>query len=724
MDPLLDSLNEQQRAAVCHGDGPLLILAGAGSGKTRVLTHRLAYLVQRRNVSPWNILAVTFTNKAANEMRQRAQSLVSQLPRDAWVGTFHSLCARILRRHGALIGIDPSFSISDDADQLALIKQCLKQLNLDDKQYPPRSVLSAIGRAKDELVDPRTFAEVAVGPQQEVTAQVYRLYQDKLALAHSLDFDDLIMRTVELLRESPEALQHYRQQFTHILIDEYQDINAAQYTLVRVLAEPERNVFAVGDDDQSIYAFRGANVSIILGFSTYYPEARVVKLEQNYRSTKTILDASWHVVKENRNRHDKRLWTQRGPGDPIYVYEAMDERDEAAYVASRVAAGRANGMRLSDFAVLYRVNAQSRAIEEEFGRRGLPYRVVAGLRFYDRREVKDIIAYLRVISNPSDSVSLQRIINVPARGIGETTMARLAEYASSHGVSLYQALAEADAIEAVSRKIRHALAQFHATIEELRREAASITVSQLLLHTLEKSGYVSALRAEGTGEAETRLQNLQEMLTVTQGFEADSPDRSLSAFLEHISLMSDVDTYDPDANDAVTLMTLHAAKGLEFPEVFLVGMDDGLLPFSRSLDQEDQLEEERRLCYVGMTRAMHRLHLIRAHTRTLFGSQFICQESRFLASLPRGILRLRGTGASGQRTAEQEPASAQAAQLRSPSLPPGIRDGSRVRHPSFGEGRIVATTSSGADTFVTVIFDDAAVGMKRLSLQYAKLDPA
>jgi len=698
-----------------------LVLAGAGSGKTRVLTHRLAYLLRDHGVSPWHVMAVTFTNKAAGEMKERAQSLVGGLPRDAWVGTFHSLCARILRRHGHIISIEPSFSIFDDSDQLALVRECLRDLNLDEKHYPPRAILTAIGRAKDELIGPEEFARMAQSHNENVAAQVYRKYQEKLSQSAALDFDDLIMRTVLLLRESPAAAEYYQSLFQHILIDEYQDINTAQYVLVRILAEPQRNLCAVGDDDQSIYAFRGANVRLILNFQKDYPEAKIVKLEQNYRSTKPILDGAWSVVRQNPGRHDKRLWTAREGGDPILVYEASDEHDEAEYVVRQIIAGVATrNRRPKDFAVLYRTNAQSRVLEEAFLASGIPYRIVAGLRFYERKEVKDAVAYLRLVQNPNDTVSLLRVINVPPRRIGQTTIQRISAYASESGLSLFAALAEADSIAGIQGPTRAALRAFHRMLSEVRGAARSLTVTQVLRMVLDRSGFIDALESEGTQDALTRLQNIEELFTVTQEFEARVADPSLEAFLEQLSLLSDTDTYDEQA-DSVALMTLHAAKGLEFPEVFLVGVEEGLLPFSRSLQDEDLLAEERRLCYVGMTRAKDRLYMVYARRRTLFGAENFNLPSRFLDDIPRELTNLGPPARRGRRM-PAAPIPSDPSPAPTPAVHPDVRDGVRVRHPKFGEGVVVSASPMDSDVLVSVVFDDPAVGLKKLSLSYAKLE--
>jgi DNA helicase-2/ATP-dependent DNA helicase PcrA len=774
LDEFLATLNPEQRAAVEHGDGPLLILAGAGSGKTRVLTHRFAHLIRVRNVEPRRIMAVTFTNKAANEMKERVGHLVSRLPWDAWIGTFHSLSARILRRHGASIGVDPNFTVFDDSDQLTLIRQCVKYLELDEKQYPPRALLSAIGRAKDQLWTPQDYSRAAEGAFQETAAAIYRQYQERLIQNNALDFDDIIFNTVMLFRQDKEALAHYQNHFEHLLIDEYQDINAAQFELVRRLAAKRRNICAVGDDDQSIYKFRGADIRNILDFERTYPDATVIKLEQNYRSTQTILEAAWSVVQNNRSRKEKKLWTAREGGDLIRLFVGEDDYHEAEYVANRIADAVNEGKRYGDCAVLYRINAQSRILEEVLLRRRVPYKIVGGLRFYDRKEVKDALGYLRALHNPSDSVSLTRIINVPARGIGEKTVEKLASYAEQHGTSLYNAIAHLEEI-GIGGKIGSALRTFYGVIEGLRSKAAETKVSDLLPLVLERSGYRAELEKENTDEAKERLANLDELYTVAVEFETRSPDPSLGAFLEQASLMSSADTYEEGA-DAVTLMTLHAAKGLEFPVVLLVGLDEGLFPLSRSLDSDDEIEEERRLCYVGITRAKDSLYITRCYNRMKFGRVEPCMSSRFLTEIPPELFhetfalttkdrwneraaerkavkasnlwnqtdsqaayrvqtppKSKPSLDSGSSPARREPSAPAASPVRTFSAPtvgaqrrqvagvpaPGgeFKSGTKVRHEKFGEGIVVSVDAGGT---LSVVFTD--VGLKKLSLEYAKLD--
>jgi DNA helicase-2/ATP-dependent DNA helicase PcrA len=771
LEELLASLNPEQRAAVEHGDGPLLILAGAGSGKTRVLTHRFAHLMRVRNVEPRRIMAVTFTNKAASEMKERVGHIVSRLPWDAWIGTFHSLSARILRRHGSSIGVDPNFTVFDDSDQLTLVRQCVRHLELDEKQYQPRALLSAIGRAKDQLWTPQDYSRAAEGAFQETAAAIYRHYQERLIQNNALDFDDIIFNTVMLFRQDKEALAYYQEQFEHLLIDEYQDINTAQFELVRRLAAKRRNICAVGDDDQSIYKFRGADIRNILNFERTYPDATVIKLEQNYRSTKTILDAAWNVVQNNRSRKEKRLWTAREGGDPIRLFVGEDDYHEAEYVANRIGDAVNVGKRYGECAVLYRINAQSRILEEVMLRRRIPYKIVGGLRFYDRKEVKDALSYLRALHNPSDSVSLTRILNVPARGIGDKTVEKLSHYAEQHGTSLYNAIAHLDEI-GIGGKIGSALRTFYGLIEGLRAKVADLKVSDLLPIVLERSGYRADLEKENTEEAKERMANLDELYTVAVEFETRSPDPSLGAFLEQASLMSSADTYEEGA-DAVTLMTLHAAKGLEFPVVLLVGLDEGLFPLSRSLDSDEEIEEERRLCYVGITRAKDTLYITRCYNRMKFGRVEPCMSSRFLTEIPPELFqetfalttrdrweeraaerkaakssnlwertdsqatyrvqpapKPKASVPSTRRSEEPTPPASPVRSFTAPTLgaqrrqvagvpAPGgeYKSGTKVRHEKFGEGIIVSVDAGGT---VSVVFTD--VGLKKLSLEYAKLE--
>ncbi len=773
LEELLTTLNPEQRAAVEHGDGPLLILAGAGSGKTRVLTHRFAHLIRVRNVDPLGVMAVTFTNKAATEMKERVGQIVHRLPWNAWIGTFHALSARMLRRHGESVGVDPRFTVFDDSDQLTLIRQCLKSLELDEKQFAPRAILSAIGRAKDQLWTPMEYSRHADGPYQEAAAAVYRIYQEKLTQNNALDFDDIIFLTVELFRHDKAALAHYQDQFQHVLIDEYQDINTAQFELVRRLAAKRRNICAVGDDDQSIYKFRGADIRNILDFEKTYPDARIVKLERNYRSTKTILDAAWSVVSNNHARKEKRLWTDRDGGDLLRLFIAEDDYHEAEYIAERIAHAVSQGASYNDCALLYRINAQSRVLEEVLLRRRLPYKIVGGLRFYDRKEIKDALSYLRVLYNPSDGVSLLRILNVPPRGVGEKTVEKLTTFAEANGITVYEALRRLPEI-GVGGKIAAALRTFFVAMESLRARMNELRISQLLPLILEKSGYRAELEKDPGEEARQRLANLEELVNVAVVFEERSEDASLGAFLEQASLMSSADTYEAGA-DAVTLMTLHAAKGLEFPVVFLVGLDEGLFPLSRSLDKEDELEEERRLCYVGITRAKDTLHLTRAYSRMRYGRSETTMCSRFLTEIPQELFQQsfsvtnqralrdnawnrrdtqadmweqndsgraanriasrphthapKGYPSPGAQEGSRNPSptgerpapptlGAQRRQVAGIPAPGGeFKSGSKVKHATFGAGIVVGV--EGANT-ITVVFE--GIGLKKLSLEYAKLE--
>ncbi|BAS28643.1 ATP-dependent helicase [Limnochorda pilosa] len=644
MTDWLKELNPRQREAVEHGDGPLLVVAGAGSGKTRVLTYRIAYLIEVRGVPAHAILAVTFTNKAANEMRQRIERLIGARAEQAWIGTFHATCVRMLRQSGRAIGLRPDFGIFDGSDQLVLVRRVMKELNIDSKRYEPRSILGAISAAKNETTAPEAYAERASDPWERQVAKVYRLYQQGLEEANALDFDDLLLQANRMLEESPEVLRRYQERFRHVLVDEYQDTNHAQYLLVNRLAAAHRNLCVVGDADQSIYGWRGADVRNILEFERDYPDARVVLMEQNYRSTARILESANHVIANNLDRPQKRLWTEHPEGDPVYVYQAVDERHEAAFVADAIELGHRRGRGYGEFTLLYRTHAQSRAFEEEFVRRGLPYRIVAGLRFYDRKEIKDLLGYLRVLANPRDRVSLERIVNVPRRGIGEGTLGRVEAFARTQvnelgqSMSLYEAMGQAGRVEGLSVQYRRRLAEFHALLEGLRAEAGRLTVTDLVGRVLQESGYLEALQAEFGPDAESRIQNLQEFLTVTQQFddqEGGQPGK-LSEFLEQVALVSDVDAYD-SRSGSVTLMTLHAAKGLEFPVVFLVGLEEGVFPHSRAVWEPGEIEEERRLAYVGMTRAQQVLVLTCARQRTLYGSTGFNPMSRFIEEIPEHL---------------------------------------------------------------------------------------
>lgn len=735
MTDWLEALNPRQREAVEHGEGPMLVIAGAGSGKTRVLTYRIAYLIEARGVPAHAILAVTFTNKAAAEMRQRIERLIGVKAEQAWIGTFHATCVRMLRESGRSIGLRPDFTIFDGSDQLALVRRSMKELNIDPKRYEPRSILSAISAAKNEMIAPEAYADRAVDPWERQVARVYRLYQQSLDDANGLDFDDLLLRANQMLEQVPEVLRRYQERFRHILVDEYQDTNHAQYLLVNRLAARHRNLCVVGDADQSIYGWRGADIRNILEFERDYPDAHVVLMEQNYRSTRRILESANHVIANNLGRPEKKLWTDRPDGDPVYVYQAADERQEAAFVADVIELQRLQGRGYGDFTLLYRTHAQSRAFEEEFVRRGIPYRIVAGLRFYDRKEIKDLLAYLRLLANPRDRVSLERIINVPRRGIGEGTLARVEVYARTQvdelgrPMSLLQAMGEAGRIEGLSVQYRRRLAEFHALIEGLRAEVARLSVTDLVSRVLQATGYLEELQAEMGPEAESRIQNVQEFLTVTQQFDdlnGGQPGR-LPEFLEQVALVSDADDYE-SGTGSVTLMTLHAAKGLEFPVVFLVGMEEGVFPHSRAVWEPGEIEEERRLAYVGMTRAQHLLILTCARQRTLYGSTGFNPMSRFIEEIPEHLRKdVSARGArglvSGADAAGGSASGPNGLAGRATGSSAGLfRPGQRVRHRHFGVGTVVRVEPSGHDEKVTVAFPDQ--GVRTFVRSLAPLEPA
>ena len=636
---LLAGLNPDQKKAVEMTEGPVLIVAGAGSGKTRVLTHRVAYLLSEKGVHPWNILAITFTNKAAREMKERITHLVGPEAEEIWISTFHAMCVRILRRDGERIGYSRNFTILDVPDQVTVIKQVLKELNLDAKQHDPRGYLHWISQAKNRLQTPPKMKEQAGSFREEIAAQIYDAYQKKLRANQSMDFDDLLLETIRLFRQVPEALDYYQRKFQYIHVDEYQDTNHAQYVLVNLLAAHHRNICVVGDSDQSIYAFRGADITNILDFERDYPDAEVIRLEQNYRSTQTILDAANGVITHNQRRKPKNLWTENGTGEPIRLFEAGNEHEEAFFVAETILQGVREGRDHGDYAVLYRTNAQSRVLEEVLLKSNIPYRVVGGIKFYERKEIKDLLAYLRLVVNPDDDLSLRRVINVPRRGIGEGTMEKIDRYAEEKGVSLYRALLEADRIGLAPRFLRP-LQSFTTMIRDLHGMAEYLSARELTEEVLEKTGYREALEREGTLEAEGRLENIGEFLSVVQEFEQRSEDKSLVDFLTDLALLSDIDTLEDEGpdGDAVVLMTLHSAKGLEFPCVFLVGMEEGLFPHIRSLEDDDALEEERRLAYVGITRAEKELYLTRARLRSIFGQTVSHPPSRFLDEIPEHLV--------------------------------------------------------------------------------------
>lgn len=712
MAQLWEMLNPQQLEAVHHLEGPLLVLAGAGSGKTRVLTNRIAYLLTSGKAAVENILAITFTNKAAEEMRQRLHMLVGYQAREVWVATFHATCARILRQEAPALGYARHFTIYDTADQLSLLKICLKELNFSEQRFPPREMAATINRAKNHLLTTEDFDRQAAGYYQVNVAQVYRLYQQKLRQLNAMDFDDLLMQVVLLFRRFPDILARYQQRFRYILVDEYQDTNHAQYVFVNLLARGHRNLCVVGDDDQSIYRWRGADIRNILEFEHDYPEARVVKLEQNYRSTSCILEAANGVIKNNAGRKEKRLWTSARGGDPVFYYVADGESGEARFVSGEIRRLHEQGYAWSDLAVLYRTHAQSRVLEEQLVADGVPYQIVGGLRFYERKEIKDLLAYLRVLVNPDDRLSLARIINVPRRGIGQVSWARIEGYAAREQLSLDTALHRAGEITGLTPAVIQAARRFTAFVDTLREQMVKISVTELVQRLLEESGYLAELQAEGTVEAVTRLENLQEFLSVTTGWDRENPGGNLEGFLTQISLTTDIDSFRGD--DAVTLMTLHAAKGLEFRAVFLTGLEEGVFPHSRSLDDPDELEEERRLCYVGLTRAKERLYLSRACYRMLYGSTEANPPSRFLMEIPEHLLEqvagvpvAEDTGVLGGGEAEAGPDGA------------SFRPGDRVNHDRWGEGVVTGVEGQGRDQVIHVTFPQG--GDKALIRAYAPL---
>ena len=637
MQEILEGLNNKQYEAVTTTEGPCLVIAGAGSGKTKVLTHKIAYLINDKNIAPWNILAITFTNKAANEMKERITKLVGEQAKDIWMGTFHSICVRILRKHIDKIGFNSSFVIFDTTDQRILIKKCLKELNLDDKLFTDRSVQSEISNAKNEMLEPDKYAIKAQGEfRKEKIALVYEMYQKQLKENNAIDFDDIINFTIKIFKENPDILEYYSSKFKYVLVDEYQDTNKSQFTLVSMLAKKNGNITAVGDDNQGIYKFRGADITNILDFEKDFPGTKVIKLEQNYRCTGNILKVANAIIKNNEVKYEKNLWTQNDIGDLPEIYYADNEYDEGRFIAEQIEfLKRKEKFEYSDFAILYRMNTQSRAIEDILRRESIPYKVVGGLKFFDRKEIKDIISYLRLIQNHSDNISLTRIINEPKRGIGRTSLDKITDLAVENETSMYEIIKNADQY-GLNRVFLNSR-EFVNLIEEMSAKKDNITISELVEQVLKKSGYQKALEEEKTAEAENRIENLKEFLTVTKEFDTQEVENSLQNFLEGMTLSSDLDNLD-EQEESVTLMTLHSAKGLEFPVVFLVGLEEGIFPGYKSISEPAELEEERRLCYVGITRAEKHLYLSCAKQRTMFGSTSCNLVSRFVREIPDELL--------------------------------------------------------------------------------------
>ena len=741
IDPLLEGLNPQQSAAVTHAGGPLLVVAGAGSGKTRVLTRRIAYLMARRNVAPYEILAITFTNKAAGEMKERVGELVGSVAKSMWVSTFHSACVRILRQEANRLGYSNTFSIYDSADSQRLITIVAKELNLDPKRYPARAFQSVISNAKNELLSPQDYLKAASNQFEQVVADVYTIYQGRLMRANAMDFDDLILKTVEVLQRYPEAKARFRSRFRHVLVDEYQDTNHAQYILVKELVGTElegtapAELCVVGDADQSIYGFRGATIRNILQFELDYPNATTVLLEQNYRSTQNILNAANAVITKNESRKEKNLWSDAGAGTPLTGYVAESEHDEANFIADEIRSLQRDGNSTpGQTAIFYRTNAQSRVFEEVFMRMALPYKVVGGLRFYERREVKDLLAYLRVLANCEDEISLRRIINIPKRGIGDTSLDYVDQFANSYGISFWQGLLRCNEITSVPARAAQAITEFTSMISELSvLVEAKVKPSVIVEAALEQSGLLKELADSTDPQDEVRVENLKELVAVSMEYEersfeelGEDEEISLAGFLEKVSLVADADEI-PEGEDhggVVTMMTLHTAKGLEFPTVFLTGMEDGIFPHSRTFDDKNEIEEERRLAYVGLTRARERLYISRAEYRSTWGAPNYNPPSRFLDEIPEDVIVWRNQSSDSlissmtkkSRAATAPPPRATGKK----SMAMELAVGERVSHDTFGLGTVVAVAGAGEKAEATINFGQ--YGEKRLLLRYAPVE--
>ena len=730
---IYDSMNERQREAVFHTEGPLLILAGAGSGKTRVLTHRIAYLIEEKGVNPWNILAITFTNKAAGEMRERVDRLVAFGAESVWVSTFHSACVRILRRHIDRLGYDSKFTIYDSDDQKTLMKDICKRLQIDTKQWKEKTLLGIISSAKNELIGAQEYEMNTMGDfSKRKIAEAYKEYQRQLRTNNALDFDDLIMKTVELFKLNPDVLEAYQERFKYIMVDEYQDTNTAQFKLISLLASKYQNLCVVGDDDQSIYKFRGANIRNILNFEDVFPSARVVKLEQNYRSTKTILDAANHVIRNNLERKNKTLWTANDGGAPIIFQNFMTAYEEAEYIAEdlakRVAAGDGN---YSDCAILYRTNAQSRLLEEKFLLANIPYRIIGGVNFYARKEIKDLLSYLKTVDNARDYLAVRRIINVPRRGIGAATLAKVQDFAVENEISFYNALRAAEEIPALGRSVAK-LKPFVTLIQTLRAQQEYFSVAELLKEVIDRTDYVKELEDENTEESRARIENIDELISKAASYDEEAENPTLSGFLEEVALVADIDNLEEN-NDRVVLMTLHSAKGLEFPNVYLAGMEDGIFPSYMTIVSEDptDLEEERRLCYVGITRAMRQLTITSARSRMIRGETQYNKVSRFIQEIPRELVQVGSMIKPKVQELPKQTAYIQAKQAfqakafepkqykvtKADKLEYGVGD--RVKHIKFGAGTVENIVEGGKDYEVTVNFDRA--GVKKMFAAFAKL---
>lgn len=723
MNALVKNMNSEQSEAVRTTEGPLLIMAGAGSGKTRVLTHRIAYLLDEKDVSPYNILAITFTNKAAKEMKARVEHLVGEEAQVIWMSTFHSMCVRILRRDADRIGIERNFTIIDPTDQKSVIKDVLKSENIDSKRFEPRMFIGAISNLKNELKTPEDAQKEANDFHSQMVATVYKGYQRQLSRNEALDFDDLIMTTINLFERVPETLEYYQNKFQYIHVDEYQDTNKAQYTLVKLLANKFKNLCVVGDSDQSIYGWRGADIQNILSFEEDYPEAKTIFLEQNYRSTKNILNAANEVIKHNSERKPKGLWTANSGGDKIQYYEAMTERDEAEYVVKEIMKHQRSGKKYSEMAILYRTNAQSRVLEETFMKSNIPYTMVGGQKFYDRKEIKDLLSYLRVIANSNDDISLQRIINVPKRGIGPSSVEKIQTYALQNNISMFDALAEVDFI-GLSKKVTQECISFYEMIQNLIKEQEFLEISEIVDEVLQKSGYRDMLDREQSIESRSRLENLDEFMSVPKDYEENTPleEQSLINFLTDLSLVADID--EADTQNGVTLMTMHSAKGLEFPIVFIMGMEESLFPHIRAIKSEDdhEMEEERRICYVAITRAEELLYITNATTRMLFGRSQSNMPSRFLKEIPEDLLDSH-TGQKRQTIyPKSQPKRGFSKRTTSTKKQVSSSDwkvGDKVMHKAWGEGVVSNVNEKNGSVELDIIFKSE--GPKRLLAQFAPI---
>ncbi len=714
----LEDLNPVQREAVQHPGGPVLVVAGAGSGKTRVLAYRIAYLIAT-GLSPYSIIAITFTNKAAAEMRERVASLVGPMAARMWVSTFHSACVRILRREAKHLGIRPSFSIYDAGDTQRLINLCMKELGIDPKRVPPRGVAATISDAKNRLTDAGTFSDFASNPYERQIGKVYMEYQRRLTLASALDFDDLIMRTVELFDRHPQVLEDHQDRFQHVLIDEFQDTNSAQATLARLLAGKWRNIFAVGDADQGIYAFRGATIKNLLDFERDWPDAHVVTLDENYRSTQNILSAANAIIENNVMRRPKSLWTQAAGGDLITRYHAQNEHDESYWVTEEIKRLTHDGYSLRDIAVFYRANAQSRVLEEMFAKEDLAYRVVGGVRFYERKEIKDLLAWLRGALNPSDEISVARAAQTPRRGIGDTTIARMLAFAHRHDIGLGEAFDRVEEVEGISKRALGSILEVARVMEQIRQaDAAGKPVPEVMEMAMDITGYLESLKDDRSIESLSRQENIKEFSGVAGEYVDAAEEPNLEGFLERIALITDMDTLEPE-DAAVTLMTLHTAKGLEYPVVFMVGMEEGVFPHFRCLGDPDAEEEERRLCYVGVTRARERLYLLNAWSRTLWGSPNYNPPSRFLKEIPENLVHLVGNRPSATSPPRGRTLPAQRRDMNDPA---DFKVGQEVKHAKWGRGTILSIARSAVGVEATINFPEGG-GEKRLDLSLAPLSP-